>query len=144
MKKVIDLAFRKAKGRVNANLYADESDEMPYDIVKTLRELFDNAKDGMVMVRIIADDRKEKEVPFDIETAREIIDGKTKGRFVDMNGNDVEVISAGLKGDHPLLGIYEGEPVQWDIQGAMKDGDDSCPVRRIKILICNNTKGTKA
>lgn len=135
MKKIYDLAFRRAKGRVNANLYAGEKDE-PVDILKILRDTFDNAKEGIVRVRIIANDMSEKEEPFSRELALKIMNGEVPGRFLTAKDEEVKILSSDLKGDFPFLGVYDGTPMQWNDQGILLNGDESIdPAYRLKIMI---------
>lgn len=133
MRKKFDLAFRRQPKKVNANLYIDETDN-PVDILKMLRDAFPDVKNRMIRVRVIADDGLEKECPFDIQLAAKVLSGEIKGRFTDTSDKDIKIFATDLEGEHPVLGIYDGAPMQWNKTGNASDRDDK---KSLKIIVSN-------
>ena len=141
MKHKIDLIFMKPPKMVNAKLYPKDNDGQynePFDINKHLRELFDNAKEGPVYVRIIADDWSEIEKPFDCETANEILAGHIIGRFTSCQGDEVTIFDTTLKDDFPVAGKLNNRIMTWNSSGHCSDGE---PGHSLKIYIKNEERG---
>lgn len=133
MRKTIDLAFKKADENSSANLYLKD-DLHPADIVALLREYFNPEEDEIVCVRLIADDRKEKEIPFTLDYAKEIHEGTKNGRFENAKGCPVRLLAFDLNGDHPILGVQAGIAIQWNAEGLAQDGNQE---NKLKIIIPN-------
>lgn len=131
MKKIFDLAFTRKRGKIAADIYKDEDGD-PVDVRKLLREAYPNMKEGLVMVRIITDDGTETELPFQIDTAREIIAGKIDGWFANSKDERVRVLAADLDGEFPVLGVIDGRPAYWDIYGQSQDRN---PDNTLKLYV---------
>ena len=134
MKHIIDLAFKRMPKKVNANLYLSEDDD-PADLLKILREMFPNLKNELIAVRVIVDDLKEMDYPFEIEMAKKVITGEIKGRFVNLKEEAIRILAADLDGNYPVLGVIDGAAAYWDIYGQSQNGDSS---QTLKIILSKN------
>lgn len=135
MRRIIDMAFKKADMDSPANLYLKDQ-QQPADILKILNEFFSPEDDEVVCVRLIADDRKEKEIPFSIDSAKEIIEGAKPGRFENTKGVAVRLLAFDLQGNFPILGVYNGIAMQWNQDGSPQDDNQE---NKLKIIVPNKS-----
>mgnify|MGYP006872980222 CR=1 FL=1 len=90
----------------------------------TILKQFSPTEDNGVPVRLIADDGRHDEIPFDLAVARSIIGQKKRAFFCTSDGRKVTVYSASALGDFPVVGLDPtGHPCLWDKSGTPKDED---------------------
>lgn len=127
MKKTISLALRRVPGRINAELFADNTDN-PVDLIEKLNDLYPNLNEGMVRIKVIADDGIDI-IPFEEILAKEIILGTKEGKFVTTQNKAAKLLSSELEGEYPFLGILNGEAHQWSVSGkSFKDAKDDLSI----------------
>lgn len=101
---------------------------------ETLREV---GKDTQyeTEIRLTADDKRHKEIPFDIKEAGKLIVNRKKGKMTDAAYLPVNVYSTNAKGDYPIMGkLYDKTPMFWSKEGKASDGN---PEHDLKIhLTC--------
>lgn len=84
----------------------------------SLLKQFHPEKDSGVPVRIIADDGRHDEVPFDLATAKAIVGQKKRAFFCTDDGRKATVYSVSAVGDYPVVGLDPtGRPCLWDKNG---------------------------
>lgn len=101
----------------------------------TLLKQFHPTEGAGVPIRLIADDGRHQEIPFDLATAKTIVGQKMKAYFSIPDGRKVTVYCADAKGDYPILGRDpSGYPCTWDRNGIPSDGNLS-----MRLLIHTET-----
>ena len=133
MKKVIDMAFKKANDNSAPELFIKENDsETTVDVTNLLRSLYNPDEGEIVKVRLIANDNKETEMEFNFDYAKEIIYGTKNGRFETIKGRLVRLLAYDLAGEYPILGILDGKAMQWNEKGISQDGEMN---NKIQLII---------
>ena len=91
-----------------------------------LLKQFHPDKDAGVPVRIIADDGRHDEVPFDLATAKSIVGQKKRAFFCTDDGRKATVYSVSAVGEYPVIGLDPtGRPCLWDKNGFPENGVES-------------------
>ncbi len=93
---------------------------------------------GTTLTIMVMDDRNDT-IPFNIETAKNILGQRTKGIFLtSANMKKVKIYNASLKGDWPVMGVDpDGAPCLWDENGKPQNGN---PDLELVISIEKKTK----
>lgn len=131
MRKIIDLAFRRANKQERYELFADDS-KNPSNLTDMINELFGESTEDLIAIRVIADDLTEKEMDFNCNIATDIVNGKKKGEIFSASGEKIKLLAAELDDDYSFIGLHNNRPMQWNDIGAPKNGD---PELRLKKII---------